>query len=217
MKRSTELVFILDRSGSMGGLESDTITGFNTMLKKQKKLKDECRVTTVLFDHEYEVLHDRIDILGVKALTAEEYYTRGSTALLDAVGKTIDRIIKIQKNTAEQHQADRVMFIITTDGMENSSHYYSYQNIKKLISRQKKHYNWEFIFLGANIDSLDVAGRMGISKNRIKNYHNDAQGIKTNYDTVSSAICDLRGQEIYTTIDETWGDEIDKDYNTDRV
>ena len=150
----TELVFILDRSGSMDGLESDTVGGFNSMLSKQQEDDDECRLTTVLFDHEYEILHDRIDIKAVSPITEKEYFVRGQTALLDAIGRTINKIGNTQKQTAEEYRAEKVLFVITTDGMENASREYTHDKIKSLIERQKTKYGWEFIFLGANIDVM---------------------------------------------------------------
>ena len=188
----TELVFILDRSGSMGGLESDTIGGFNSMLAKQQAEPGECRITTVLFDHEYEVVHDRIDIKAVSPITDSEYFVRGNTALLDAVGKTINKIGGVQKNTAEEYRADKILFVITTDGMENASREYSYEKIKSMIENQKEKHGWEFIFLGANIDAVEVANRFGIAKNRAQNFHNDSEGIALNYAVVSEAVTSFR-------------------------
>ena len=153
-KGLTELVFILDRSGSMSGLESDTIGGYNSLLEKQKKEDGECVISTVLFDDKYELLHDRINLKGIVPITEREYFVRGSTALLDAVGRTIDKIGNAQKHTAEEERAEKVMFVITTDGMENSSREYGYDKVRQMIERQKDKYGWEFIFLGANIDAV---------------------------------------------------------------
>ena len=161
----TELVFILDRSGSMGGLESDTIGGFNSTLEKQKQLEGEARVTTVLFDGEYEVLHDRIPVNEVRPLTDEDYYVRGCTALLDAVGRTIDRVVHAQKASKEEYRADKVMFVIITDGMENASRKYSYGKVKTMIEARRE-LGWEFMFLGANIDAAAEAERLGIARER---------------------------------------------------
>ena len=158
-KNLTELVFILDKSGSMAGLERDTIGGFNAMLDKQKAQAGECRITTVLFDHRYELLHDRTDIRAVRPITAREYRVGGSTALLDALGKTIHKIATAQKNTSEPFRAKRVMFVIITDGEENASREYAAKEVKEAIRRQKSRYGWEFIFLGANIDAVETAGR----------------------------------------------------------
>jgi len=209
---STELVFILDRSGSMGGLESDTIGGFNSMLKKQQEEEGECRLTTVLFDGEYEVLHDRIDIQAVNPITGREYFVRGNTALLDAVGKTINKIESVQKNTAEEYRAKKVLFVITTDGMENASREFSCDEIKSMIQNCKKKHDWEFIFLGANIDAIDVADRFGIGKNRAQNFHNDSEGIALNYSVVSEAISELRYAAPCASIPDNWGKKISADY-----
>jgi uncharacterized protein YegL len=208
----TEIVFILDRSGSMGGLESDTIGGFNSMLKKQQAEPGEARMTTALFDHGYEILHDRIDIRAVNPITEKEYFVRGSTALLDAVGRTIHKIGNAQKNSKPEYRADKVIFIITTDGMENASHEYTYDKVKKLIERQKSQYGWEFIFLGANIDSVEFAGRLGITRNRAQNFHNDRIGIALNLRVVSDAIAAHRLAPAGMPLDENWGAEIEDDY-----
>jgi len=208
----TELVFILDRSGSMGGLESDTIGGFNSMLAKQQAESGECRITTVLFDSEYEVLHDRIDLKAVSKITNREYFVRGTTALLDAVGKTIKKIRKVQSNTAEEYRADKVLFVITTDGMENASREYSYEKIKSMVERQKKKFNWEFIFLGANIDAIDVANRFGIAGNRTQNFHNDSAGVELNYSVLSETVSEYRAMPTYASISDDWGLKISKDY-----
>ena len=168
-----ECVFILDRSGSMAGLESDTINGFNGLLNKQRTQEGEALITTVLFDHDYELLHDRIDIKLINNISEKEYYVRGSTALLDAIGLTIDKIGNVQKITRVEDRAQKVLFVITTDGMENSSHKYSYSRIKHMIENQKSKYNWEFIFMGANIDAIEMASRFGIDSDRAVNYKSD--------------------------------------------
>ena len=209
---ATELVFILDRSGSMGGLESDTIGGFNSMLSKQQAEPGECRITTVLFDHAYEVLHDRIDIGAVKPITENEYFVRGNTALLDAVGRTINKIGGVQKNTANDYRAGKVLFVITTDGMENASREFSYSMIKSLIERQKSKYGWEFIFLGANIDAVDVADRFGIAGNRAQNFRNDSEGIALNYSVVSRAAASFRAAPKAAGLADDWSAEIEADY-----
>ena len=208
----TELVFILDRSGSMGGLESDTIGGFNSMLAKQLAEPGECRITTVLFDDKYEVLHDRIEIKAVRQITEKEYYVRGNTALLDAIGKTINKIGGVQKNTAKEYRAEKVLFVITTDGMENASREFSYDRIKALIERQKSKYSWEFIFLGANIDAVDVAGRFGIAKNRAQSFHNDSVGVALNYCVVSETVSALRGAPAGAPLADNWSEKIDADF-----
>ena len=157
-KNLTELVFILDRSGSMGGLESDTIGGFNSLLEKQKKVEGKCSLTTVLFDHDYELLHDRINIQAVSPLTEKDYYVRGSTALLDAVGRTISKIEHVQETTAEEYRAGKVMFVIITDGMENASREYTTKKVKSMIEAEKEK-GWEFVFLGANMDAVETAAQ----------------------------------------------------------
>ena len=204
----TELVFILDRSGSMSGLESDTIGGYNAMLQKQKQEKGEAFITTVLFDDGYELLHDRINLNGVNAITEKEYFVRGSTALLDAIGKTIYKIGNVQKNAAEDARAEKVLFVITTDGMENSSHEFSYSKIKALIENQKVKYGWEFIFLGANIDAVTEAAKFGISADRAANYHADSEGTRLNYTAVSDAVSHLRGGG---SVPDNWKESIEED------
>lgn len=205
----TELVFILDKSGSMSGLESDTIGGYNAMLKKQQEEPGEAIITTVLFDDKYELLHDRINIKGVRPITDKEYFVEGSTALLDAVGKTIQKIINVQRNTSEDQRADKVMFVITTDGMENSSIEYTYERIKKMVEHQKDKYKWEFIFLGANIDAISTAARFGISADRAANYNADSIGTQLNYKAVNEFVSAVRA-DIHVT--DTWKAEIDDDF-----
>nr|WP_300005263.1 vWA domain-containing protein [Tissierella sp.] len=209
--KKTEIVFILDRSGSMSGLEDDTIGGYNSMLKKQQEEEGEARITTVLFDNEYKIIHDRGDIKEIRPLTSKEYYVRGTTALLDAIGITINKIVSATKNIKKEYQADKVMFVIITDGMENSSQEYTYEKVKKMIEKQKQDYKWEFIFLGANIDAVETASRFGIAEDRAANYHADSQGTALNYNAVSEAISDLRMER---EVRENWKAEIDKDYET---
>jgi len=208
----TELVFILDRSGSMGGLESDTIGGFNSMLKKQQAEPGDCRITTILFDDSYEVLHDRIDIKAVNEISAKEYYVRGCTALLDAVGKTIRKINKVQKNTADDYRAEKVLFVITTDGIENASREFTYDKIKSMVEKQKRKHNWEFIFLGANIDAIDVANRFGIAKNRTQNFHNDSEGIALNYEVLNETMAYFRAAPAEACLSDNWGDKISANF-----
>ena len=207
-KGLTELVFILDRSGSMSGLESDTIGGYNAMLEKQKKEPGEAVITTVLFDDKYELLHDRINIRGIVPITDREYYVRGITALLDAVGKTINKIGNAQKHTAEDERAEHVMFVITTDGMENASCEFSYAKVRKMIEHQKRKYGWEFIFLGANIDAIATAERFGISEDRATNYNADSEGTSLNYAVISETVSCLRASR---PIAEDWKDRIEED------
>lgn len=188
----TELVFILDRSGSMSGLEGDTIGGFNAMLQKQRELDGECRITTVLFDNRYELLHDRIDIRAVRELTEKEYFVGGSTALIDAIGRTIDKLVNVQKNTAEEYRAEKVMVVIITDGEENSSREYPLQKVKAMIEREKEKYGWEFVFLGANIDAVQTAGQFGISSSRAVDYVPDSAGTTLNFEVMSEAVAQYR-------------------------
>ena len=191
-KGLTELVFILDKSGSMSGLEADTIGGYNSMLAKQKAVDGECYITTVLFDNNYELLHDRIDIKAVSPITDKEYQVGGSTALLDAIGRTINKIGNAQKHTAEDYRAEKVMFVIITDGEENSSREYTAEKIKAQIERQKEKYGWEFIFLGANIDAVQTAGRFGIAPDRAVDYLADSEGTKLNFKVMASAVATFR-------------------------
>lgn len=205
----TELVFILDRSGSMSGLETDTIGGFNSMLEKQKKESGEAFVTTVLFDDKYELLHDRKDIKGINAITDEEYYVRGSTALLDAMGITINNIGKALSDTNEEEKPAKVLFVIITDGMENSSREFSYEKIKEMVEHQKCKYAWDFIFLGANIDAIMTAGSFGISADMAANFVSDSAGTKLNYKVVSEAVSSFRKCK---KVDSSWKNEIEKDH-----
>lgn len=209
----TELVFILDRSGSMGGLESDTIGGYNAMLKKQKETEGEAFITTVLFDDEYELLHNRINLNEAKPITEKEYYVRGTTALLDAIGKSIQKIVNVQRNAFEDEKAEKVLFVIITDGFENASKEYSYSKLKAMIEKQKNKYTWEFIFLGANIDAVSEAEKFGIDSSRATRFNNDEDGIELNYEVISKVICDLRSNE---GISKDWKDCINDDYEKRR-
>jgi uncharacterized protein YegL len=193
----------------MGGLESDTIGGYNAMLEKQKAVEDECRMTTVLFDNNYELLHDRIDIKAVSAIAEKEYFVGGSTALIDAIGRTIHKIGNAQKHTAEDYRAEKVMFVIITDGEENSSREYSSEKVKKMIEHQKAKYGWEFIFLGANIDAVETAKRFGIAPNRAQNYHADSEGVELNFRVMSDTIAKFRACD---AMSDNWNEEIQKDY-----
>ena len=187
-KGLTEIVFILDRSGSMSGLEADTIGGYNSMLAKQKKEEGDAILSTVLFDDRTEVLHDRVSVHKVEPLTDNKYYVRGCTALLDAVGGAIEHIGHIHKELPEDERPEKTLFIITTDGMENASRRYDYAKVKKLVEKKKKKHQWEFIFMGANIDAVSVAGRFGVSKNRAVRYECDAVGTQINFDVMSKMV-----------------------------
>ena len=191
-ERFTEIVFILDKSGSMHGLEKDTIGGFNSLIQKQKKEDGKVIVSTVLFDDESYVIHDRIDIENIKPLTEKEYYAGGSTALLDAVGGAINHIGHIHKHSRKQDIPDKTMFIIMTDGCENASYMYSYRKVKRLIRNQKEKYEWEFLFLGANIDSISEAKKYGIDADMAVEYNCDSAGTALNYEVLSDAITDVR-------------------------
>jgi len=208
-KGLTEMVFILDKSGSMGGLETDTIGGYNSMLAKQQIVGGECHITTVLFDNNYELLHDRIDIKAVNPITEKEYQVGGSTALLDAIGTTVHKIINVQNQTAADYQAEKMMFVIITDGEENSSREYSAEQIKKMIEYQKDCYGWEFIFIGANIDVVETAGRFYISADCAQNFHADSEGVELNFRVMSEAVATFRE---CSAMPEGWNDEILKDY-----
>lgn len=190
-KGLTELVFILDRSGSMGGLESDTIGGFNGMLMKQKKEEGEANVTTVLFDDSIEVIHDRFPIEVVKPLTDSDYYVRGCTALLDAVGSTVKKIENIQNRLPEEMKAENIIFVITTDGQENASQEYSYKMVKTMIEKYQE-VGWQFIFMGANIDAVKEAANLGIKPMRAVSYKNDSKGVQLNYSAAGNIVSNLR-------------------------
>lgn len=191
-KGLTELVFIVDRSGSMRGLEADTIGGYNGLIDRQKQEQGEAYVSTVLFDDQCEVIHDRTPIDEVASLTSKDYYVRGCTALLDAVGGAIHHIGNIHKYAREEDRPEKTIFIITTDGMENASHTYTYDKVKEMVERQKDKYGWEFLFLGANIDAIEVAGRFGIAANRAVNYESDRQGTRLNYEVLSDTVSCFR-------------------------
>ena len=208
-KNLTELVFILDRSGSMAGLEDDTIGGFNAMIEKQKREPGEAYVSTVLFDNVSEVIHDRADIQRVSPMTRKDYYVRGCTALLDAVGDAIHHIGNVHKYAREEDRPEKTLFVITTDGMENASRRYSYDRLKALIEKQKRRYGWEFLFLGANIDAIGTARRFGIDEDRAVNYHCDSKGTALNYEVVSDAIRTVRAN---APLSQSWKARIDEDY-----
>ena len=191
-KGLTEVVFILDRSGSMSGLEADTIGGFNSMIAKQKKEEGEAYISTVLFDDTCEVLYDRVPVNKVEPMNDNQYYVRGCTALLDAIGGAIHHIVNVHKYAREEDRPEKTLFIITTDGMENASRQYSYEKVKEMVARQKEKYGWEFLFLGANIDAIDVAGKFGIDSNRALNYVSDHKGTQLNYEVLNKTVSEFR-------------------------
>lgn len=208
-KNLTELVFILDRSGSMSGLESDTIGGFNSMIEKQKKQDGECIVSTVLFDDESKVIHDRVSLDEIRPMTEDDYFVGGCTALIDAIGGAIHHIGNVHKYARPEDVPENTIFIITTDGQENASHRYSSDKVKQMIERQKEKYGWEFLFIGANIDAVETAKRYGIDRNRAVNYNADAEGTSVLYETVSKAVCNVRASKCMA---DDWSAEIDKDF-----
>ena len=205
----TELVFILDRSGSMSGLEKDTIGGFNSMIEKQKKQEGECYISTVLFDNESEVIHDRVKLSEIKPMTEDDYYVRGCTALIDAIGGAIHHIGNVHKYARPEDVPEHTMFIITTDGMENASRRYTSDRVKAMIERQKEKYGWEFLFIGANIDAVETAAQYGINPDRAVNYNADEKGTKILYATVSESICQMRAN---APLQANWSEEVNKDY-----
>ena len=210
-KNLTEIVFILDRSGSMAGLERDTIGGFNAMLAKQKNEAGQALVSTVLFDNETEVIHDRVDIRSIKPLTDREYFVRGCTALLDAVGGAIHHIGNVHKYARDEDRPEKTIFVITTDGMENASRAYTYDRVKRMIRRQQEKYGWEFIFLGANIDAAKEAARFGIGEDRAANYHADSMGTAVIYEAMNEAVCSVRANR---PMSKAWKRKVDADYES---
>ncbi|MCD7847301.1 MAG: hypothetical protein LUG49_04645 [Oscillospiraceae bacterium] len=210
-KNLTEIVFILDRSGSMSGLEEDTIGGFNSMIEKQKRTDGEALISTVLFDNVSEVLHDRVNLQDIKPMTREDYTVRGCTALLDAIGDAIHHIGNIHKYAREEDVPEHTLFVITTDGMENASRRYSSDEVKTLIECMKEKYGWEFLFLGANIDAVETAKRFGIKEDRAVNYHSDHKGTQLNYEVLGDAISCVRCS---APLDESWKERIEEDYKS---
>ena len=205
----TEIVFILDRSGSMSGLEADTIGGFNSMIEKQKKQDGEALISTVLFDNASEVIHDRVNVRDIKPMTDKDYTVRGCTALLDAIGGAIHHIGNIHKYARTEDVPEHTLLVITTDGMENASRRYDSETVKKMIEKQKERYGWEFLFLGANIDAVETARHFGIGADRAVNYHSDSRGTKLNYEVVSEAICAVRCS---SPLSQDWKKRIDEDF-----
>lgn len=208
-KGLTELVFILDRSGSMGGLEADTIGGFNSLLEKQRKEAGEALVSTVLFDNETEVLHDRVPLTDVAPMTDRDYHVRGCTALLDAVGGAIHHIGNVHKYARSEDVPEHTLFVITTDGMENASRRYTAPQVKKMVERQQEKYGWEFLFLGANIDAVETASHFGIAPQRAVNYHSDHEGTALNYEVLSDAVGAVRAGAPLGT---QWKERIERDF-----
>ena len=207
-KNLTELVFILDRSGSMAGLEADTIGGFNAMIEKQKKQEGEAFVSTVLFANDSRVIHDRVDLKRITPMTEKEYFVGGCTALLDALGGAIHHIGNVHKYAREEDVPEHTLFVITTDGMENASHRYTSDEVKRMIERQKTKYGWEFLFLGANIDAVETASHFGIGADRAVTYKNDSEGTRLNYDVVSEAVCLMRSSR---PVGADWKQRIEDD------
>lgn len=210
-KNLTEIIFILDRSGSVSGLEADTIGGFNSMIEKQKKADGEAMISTVLFDNVSEVIHDRVSVLDIQPMTDKDYTVRGCTALLDAIGGAIHHIGNIHKYARAEDVPEHTLFVITTDGMENASRHYNAERVKQMIERQKARYGWEFLFLGANIDAVETARHFGIGADRAVNYHSDSAGTQLNYEVLSEAICAVRGS---VQLGADWKKRIDEDFES---
>ena len=208
-KGLTEIVFILDRSGSMAGLEKDTIGGFNAMLEKQRQGEGTALISTVLFCNDSAVIHDRVDARDVPPLTQKEYFVYGCTALLDAIGGAIHHIGNVHKYAREEDRPERTLLVITTDGMENASRHYDLRRVRAMIERQKARYGWEFLFLGANIDAVDTAARLGIDADRAANFHCDARGTQLNYEAVSDAMSAMR---CAAPLSARWKERIDSDF-----
>ena len=207
----TEMVFILDKSGSMSGLEADTIGGFNSMIERQKKEDGEALVSTVLFSNESDVIHDRVDLRQISPLTEREYFVGGCTALIDAIGGAIHHIGNVHKYAREEDRPEHTIFIITTDGMENASHRYSSDQVKAMVQRQKEKYGWEFLFLGANIDAVETAAHFGISEDRAVTYRNDSRGQALNYAGISEAVRSVRTRK---PLNRDWKKDIEADFNS---
>ena len=210
-KNLTEMVFILDRSGSMHGLEADTIGGFNSMIEKQKQIEGEAYVSTVLFSNESSVLYDRVDIQKIEPMTDKQYTVGGCTALIDAIGGAIHHIGNVHKYAREEDIPEHTVFVITTDGLENASRNYTLQQVRKMVERQEKRYGWEFLFLGANMDAIQAASGLGIRPERAATYHCDEQGPALNYALMTEAVRSLRCRG---SIADGWSDEIDRDYKS---
>ncbi len=210
-KNLTELVFILDRSGSMAGLEADTIGGFNSLIEKQKREAGECLVSTVLFDNVAQILHDRVPLENVSPMTDRDYTVRGCTALLDAIGGAIHHIGNVHKYARAEDVPEHTLFVITTDGMENASRRYTAHQVKAMIEKEKNQYGWEFLFLGANIDAVGTASGFGIGADRAVDYHADGQGTQLLYQVVSETVCNVRAAR---PLSADWKTPIDRDYQS---
>ena len=207
-KNLSEIVFLLDRSGSMSGLEKDTIGGFNAMIEKQKKEEGEALISTILFDHEMKVLHDRVKVQDVKPINENDYQVRGCTALLDAMGGAIHHIGNVHKYARNEDVPEHTIFVITTDGMENASSYYSSSKVRTMVERQKEKYGWEFLFLGANMDAIAAAKNFGIEEDKAVEYRSDDIGTRLNYAVMSEAICEFRTKR---TVEKSWKQKIEND------
>ena len=207
-KNLTELVFILDRSGSMSGLEKDTIGGFNAMIEKQKKEPGEAYVSTILFDNVSEVLHDRVKLPEVPKMTDRDYTVRGCTALIDAIGGAIHHIANIHKYARPEDVPEKTLFVITTDGMENASRRYTSEQVKRMIEKEKTKYGWEFLFIGANIDAVETGARFGIGRDRVANYVSDSQGTDILYASVNEAVCQVRSS---APLSPSWNQRMEND------
>lgn len=205
----TEVVFLIDRSGSMSGLETDTIGGFNAMVSKQKGEDGRAYLSTILFDDRCEVLHDRADIREIRPMTGREYYVRGSTALLDAIGSAIHHIAHVHKYARAEDRPEKTIFIITTDGMENASHHYSYDRVRSMVRHEQEKYGWEFLFLGANMDAISAAADFGIHTDRAVRYEADAAGTNLNFQAIDAAVCRVRSRK---DLDAGWKADIEEDY-----
>ncbi|MBR0218622.1 MAG: VWA domain-containing protein [Clostridia bacterium] len=210
-KDLTELVFILDKSGSMAGLETDTIGGFNGMIERQKKQAGEAFVSAVLFSDESTVIYDRVDLRKIEPMTEKQYYVGGCTALIDAIGGAIHHIGSVHKYAREEDRPEHTVFVITTDGMENASHRYSAAQVREMVKRQKEKYGWEFLFLGANIDAVETAAQYGIAQDRAVTFHNDGEGQALNYQEVSKAVSSVR---MSMPLSASWKEKIEEDFET---
>ena len=207
-KGLTEMVFILDRSGSMHGMEADTIGGFNSMIEKQKALEGHACVSTILFDHESVVLHDRVGLSKIKPMTEKDYVVRGCTALLDAIGGAIHHIALVHKYARKEDVPEHTVFVIITDGLENASRHYTAERVKQMIEKEKNKYGWEFLFLGANIDAVETAANFGISQDRAVTYRSDSQGTRLNYEVVNDAVVCVRQA---APLSDDWKQRIEND------